>query len=197
MQGVRLFFDECCSKRLARKISEIYKEDYPDLETRHLTDFWQHSTPDGEWIPMLEREKGWIVLTADRGKDPKKEKLPLICKTFAVTHISMTPKLVHAGYREHKQALLCMWPQIVNAQRLPPGTKITLGYRRYVLTDWPCMTIQGQLFEHWCKENAIPLMDASPGQQATPVRNEKQPAPVPEGNLESPSGPQAPLSPNP
>ena len=73
-QPFKLFFDECCSKRLARKIVEIYQECYPDLVTKHISEFCGQGKDDDDWIPLLEKEKDWIILTADRGKDAKKQK---------------------------------------------------------------------------------------------------------------------------
>jgi len=75
MQPLKLFFDECCSKRLPGKIIELYKEDYPDIQIKHLTELVEKGTDDPDWLLILEQDKDWIVITTDRGKDPKKPKL--------------------------------------------------------------------------------------------------------------------------
>jgi hypothetical protein len=157
-QPLKLFFDECCSKKLARKIVEIYDECYPGIQTKHLSDFFALGTLDPDWIPLLEKDKDWIVLTADRGrKGGKNQKLPLICGKFGVTHISMTPLLKAAGYKAHKQALLSVWPQIVKIPLLPKGTKVSLGYKMFDkgLSKIPWLTIEQQSFEIWCHEKGI------------------------------------------
>lgn len=157
-QPFKLFFDECCSKRLARRIVEIYAECYPGLETKHLTDFFAAGTDDPDWITFLENAKDWIILTADRGrKGDKNQKLPLICMKLGVTHISMTPALKSAGYKEHKQALLSVWPQIIKTQVIPKGTKVSLGYRMVDkgLSKVPWLSIEQQSFEIWCHEKGI------------------------------------------
>ena len=128
MQPIKLFFDECCSPRLPRKIIEVYEEDYPGITTKHLTDIFKAGTGDPDWIPILEKDKDWIVITADRGRDSKKPKLPLICATLGITYLSMTPAMQEAGYSAHKQALLTVWPNIVKARFIPKGTKISFGY---------------------------------------------------------------------
>jgi hypothetical protein len=154
---LKLFFDECCSRRLARKIVEIYAECYPDLETRHLSQLCALGTRDPEWLPMLEKEKGWIVLTADRGRDPKREKLPAICERLGITHISMTPKLVSEGYTIRKQALLTVWPQIIKIPLLPKPTRVSLGFRMVDngLTRMPWLSIEQDAFATWCRSNNV------------------------------------------
>lgn len=156
--SLKLFFDECCSTKLAKKIPEIYLEDHPDLKTRHLTECIKSGTSDEDWLQEIQREGDWIVITADRGKDPKKEKLPIICEKLGIRHISFTPSLLHDGYSAQKQALLCVWPQLVKIPRLPPGTKLALGYaiHRRGLTQ---LTIGRIQFHKWCVKNGINLED--------------------------------------
>jgi hypothetical protein len=157
-QPFKLFFDECCSKKLARRIVEIYSECYPDLQTKHLSEFCSGcGTADEDWIPLLEKEKDWIVLTADRGKDPKKQKLPVICGKLGITHISMTPALIKEGYKSQKQAVLCVWQQIMKVGFLPKGTKVSLGFKMIDrgLTRAPWLSIEQKSFEIWCREKGI------------------------------------------
>jgi len=125
MLPIKLVFDECCSPRLPLKIKEVYSEDFPGIETKHLTDIFKAGDDDSRWLPLLEQQKDWIVITADRGKDSKRPKLPIICERLKITHISLTPVLVHAGYSAHKQALLSSWPDISKIQLLPKGTKVS------------------------------------------------------------------------
>jgi hypothetical protein len=129
------------------------------LATKHISEFCGTGKDDEDWIPLLEREKDWIVLTCDRGRDAKKAKLPLICARLGITHISMTPTLVHAGYKAHKQALLCMWPEILKTQHLPKGTKVSLGYRMINrgLSMVPWLSIETKAFAIWCHEKGIQI----------------------------------------
>jgi hypothetical protein len=76
---VKLFFDACLSKKLPRVIQSVYGEDFTGIQIKHLTDYFQQDDDDGDWLPLLEQDKDWIVITADRGKDPKKAKLPVLC----------------------------------------------------------------------------------------------------------------------
>jgi hypothetical protein len=153
----KLFFDECCAKRLARKIVEIYKECYPNLETKHLTDYFETGDDEGEFLPLLAEEKNWIVVTADRGKDPKKVKMPIVCARLGITHISLTSDLVNAGYKAQKQALLCVWPEIMLLHRIPAGTRVSLGYRMVNKgsSKIPCLWVANKPFSIWCQQNDI------------------------------------------
>src|SRR5438128_8454706 len=131
MRPIKLFFDECCSKRLARRVSEVYSQVHPGIQTKHLSEFCACSTPDETWIPLLEKEQDWIIITADRGRDSKKQKLPLICFRIGVTHISMTPALKNAGYAVHEKALFAVWDQILMVPLLPAGTRVALGFKMH------------------------------------------------------------------
>lgn len=157
MQPIKLFFDECCSPLLSRRIPEIFSEDYPQIEVRHLTEFFKAGTEDAKWIAILE-SKDWVVITADRGAEAKTPKLPLICSKLGVTHISMTPTLKHAGYSEHKQAMLTLWPQIVRARLLPKGIKVSMGYHMVNkgFSKIPWLSIDQQAFDVWCQANSVP-----------------------------------------
>lgn len=157
MKPLKLFFDECCSKKLPVKIQDIYREDYPHIETKHLTDVFTQGKHDDEWIGLLEKDKDWIVITADRGEDPKKPKLPILCADLGITHISFTPALLRNGYSAQKQALLCVWPQIIKIHMLPKGTGISLGYKNMKggYTPWPHLSIAGKSLDLWCREKAF------------------------------------------
>ena len=155
MQPLRLLFDECCSKRLPGKLAEIYAEDY-QIETKHLTEFFSKGDDDADWLPLIE-SGGWIVITTDRGKDPKKPKLPVICERLGINHLMFTSELLNAGYAAQKQALLCVWPQLVRITALPKGTGVMLGYRafKHGLTMWPVLSIANKSFDAWCAEKNV------------------------------------------
>jgi hypothetical protein len=157
-EALKLFFDECCSKRLARKVVEIYSECYPNLQTKHLTDICiGGGAEDPDWLSTLDKD--WIVLTADRGKKSKKQKLPAICGRLGITHISMTSHLIDAGYKAQKQALLCVWPEIMKTPLLPKGTKVSLGYRMINkgLSKVPWLSIEQKAFAIWCHEKGVQI----------------------------------------
>lgn len=161
MPPLKLFFDECCSPRLPRKLVEIYIEDYPGIQTQHLTDLFKGGTDDADWLKTLEQDKDWVVITADRGRDSKRPKLPIVCSALGITHISMTPALQEAGYSEHKQAMLCVWPQIVKVPFIPKGTKVSLGYHMVNkgATKIHSLSVSQKAFDLWCREKSIVFPD--------------------------------------
>ena len=110
-KNYRFFFDQCLSKKLAHKVVEVFREDYPDVITLHLSERFAQNEPDEKWIPELSNDPEWVVITADKGLDPKREKLPMLCREFNISHVSMTQAVHHAGYSVHKHALLSLWPQ--------------------------------------------------------------------------------------
>src|SRR6266478_5775442 len=138
---MRLYFDECCSRRMARELKEFFSSDYPDLETAHVLDSYDQGAHDRKWLQVLQDDRSWIVITQDHGKDPKKEKLPVICQQLGITHVAFSPIIIKSGYSIQKMALVTVWPQLYELSRLPKGTHVRLtmiqgkgGVPRYVLT---------------------------------------------------------------
>lgn len=106
---MRLYFDECCSRRLARELKSFYSVDYPDLETCHVLDFYDPATAESTWLQPLYDDRLWIPITNDHGRNSKKEKFHAVCVALGITYVAMTPGLIKAGYTEHKNALTTVW----------------------------------------------------------------------------------------
>ena len=138
---LRLLFDECCSSRLPRELSDFYRVDYPDLEVRHLLQDYKPGTIDPDWLKPLKDDRTWIVITKDSGRKSAQDKLPLICKEWGITHIALTANLIHAGFTTYKNALVAVWPQLFLLHRLPPGTCVKLGMGR-LRGDIPCFELR-------------------------------------------------------
>jgi len=154
---VKLFFDNCLSKKLPKVLQSVYGEDQPELQVKHLTDFFLADDQDEDWLPLLEEDRGWIVVTADRGKDPKKEKLPVLCTQLQITHVSMTSAVHAAGYVAHRHAFLSLFPQFCCLGYLPKGTRVVLGFRTFHQRNWPCLLVSGEALDSWCRKNQINL----------------------------------------
>ena len=106
---MKLYFDECCSRRLAKEIKSLHSINHPDLETCHVLDFYDRATAESTWLQPLHDDRAWIVITNDHGRNPKKEKFHAVCRALGITHVVMTPTLINAGYDEHKNALIAAW----------------------------------------------------------------------------------------
>lgn len=124
---LKLLFDECCSRRLARELHEFYHRDYPGLEIRHVLDDWSAGTPDSEWLKTLRADSTWIVITKDAGKNAAPEKLPLICLAWGITHVLFTSGIIQKGFLTQKNALAGVWEKLFLLHRLPPGSQVKLG----------------------------------------------------------------------
>ncbi len=126
-QALKLLFDECCSRRLARELHEFYHRDYPGLEIRHVLDDWAAGTPDSQWLETLREDSSWIVITKDAGKNSAPEKLPLICREWNITHVLFTAGIIQKGFLTQKNALVAVWEKLFQLHRLPPGSQVKLG----------------------------------------------------------------------
>jgi len=126
---VKLYFDECCSRKLAKEIKAFYAADHPDLETCHVLDFYDRATAESTWLQPLTEDRAWIAITNDHGRNPKKEKFHAVCKALGITYVVLTPGLIKAGYAEHFDALVSVWPELLMLHTLPPGSRVSLGFQ--------------------------------------------------------------------
>lgn len=153
MTALKLYFDECTCEELPKKLKELYSEHYPQFEVRHYREDFEGGLTDSQWIPQLSND--WIVVTTDKGTQPN-ERLPLICDKNSITHLVITPTLLHLGYEKYKQAILCVWPQITQMPLLPKGTTVLLGLRKYYTDQpWPYLRIEKTPFFPWCSQHGI------------------------------------------
>jgi ribonuclease BN (tRNA processing enzyme) len=60
---VRFFFDHNIAPKIARAVRELASAQ--GIEVVHLTDKFDPSTPDVEWISSLRREGDWIIVSGD------------------------------------------------------------------------------------------------------------------------------------
>ena len=110
---------------------------------------------------MLKKREGWkgdwIVITADRGKDPKKRKLPLICAKEEITFVAITPSLAKAGYEAQEKALRLVFPELMHIHLLPKGMKVSLGFKmvKSGTAKIGALFIQQTPFAKWCAQNGI------------------------------------------
>lgn len=125
---MKLYFDECCSRKLPKEIKDHFSADHADLETSHVLDFYDRATAESTWLQPLNEDRAWIVITNDHGRNSKKEKFHTVCKTLGITYVVLTPALINAGYAEHCNALVAVWPDLLMLHTLPPGTRVSLGF---------------------------------------------------------------------
>jgi hypothetical protein len=125
-ERLKLYFDVCCSKRLPPDLLEFYGPHYPGLETRHLLQDFRTDSHDSEWLLPL-KDGDWVVFSCDRGCDGHKERLPLICREWKITHVLFTSTLLMKGPTAQKNAIGSMWENIISLPGHPRGTEFILG----------------------------------------------------------------------
>ncbi len=75
------------------------------------------------------RVRGWLPLTADRGRSNRGTKLPLVCQALGVVHVALSPN-VHALTPADKAiAIAYCWFDIVDLWRNPTGCVHSLQFR--------------------------------------------------------------------
>src|SRR5262245_57359260 len=91
---------------------------------RHVLEFQSQGVFDEVWVPQIAAE-GWIIITADRGKrgrQGKGEKLPLLCRRFAITHVMLSAAIHRKNGFEKTRAILAAWPDIAKLPGEPRGS---------------------------------------------------------------------------
>lgn len=150
---LKLFLDECLSSDIVQSLRGFLCSDYPNLEIDHLADYFSRGEGDDVWIPKLQRDHDWIVVTKDDGRDPKKPKLPDICRALGITHVVISESIV--TNTELKHALVTVMPQLLQCTRVPKGTQVRLNVHTLKSSGMPVpnLTIAHERVDLWCVKN--------------------------------------------
>ena len=134
---------------------DVYLEDCPKLETKHLTDELEAGTEDQVWVKNLSEKDGWIVVSADRGKDPKKAKLPHLCIANKTTSVLFTSYLHTKTFFYQKHALLSVFPDLLLLPQVKKGTVVKLGVRPVSKGggEVPRLTVENTHLRKWVMEH--------------------------------------------
>lgn len=103
--GPKLFIDACVARPLNHRILVHYRSVFPALQITHLTDVYRQSRCDSVWVKNLAAEGGWIVITADHGRDKSQPMLPQLCGEYGLTCVTMTSTLHQKGVAMHQAVL--------------------------------------------------------------------------------------------
>jgi hypothetical protein len=124
-QKLKLLFDECVGKPILSAVAGFLATSEQKPELSHILDFQEQGTPDSTWIPQVEAE-GWIIITADRDKRCKEEKLPLVCRQFGITHIMLSARVHHKKNFEKACLILEVWSDVAGLIMEPRGSGFSL-----------------------------------------------------------------------
>lgn len=146
---LKLFLDECLSDDLVKSIHDFLSPDYQKLEIIHLANYYRRGEGDESWLPKLQKERDWIVVTKDHGRDPKKPKLPDICKQLGITHLIISETIVTNA--EIKHSLVTVFPHMTLVSSLPKGTQVRLNLHTLKVSGnkIPILIVEGKRIDLW------------------------------------------------
>lgn len=123
----KLLIDVCVAPRASDKIVNFYTHIYPSLRIVPLIEIYRQNRSDAVWVKSLALEGGWIVVSADKGKDRKKPRLPQLCRDYRVTCVIMSSSLQNKGSATHQEVLHAILENIMPIYKAPGGTVISIG----------------------------------------------------------------------
>jgi hypothetical protein len=112
---VRFFFDNTLSFRLARALDTLLEADGHRVVA--LRDYpFDPRAKDEEWLPVLARERDWIVITGDLSK---KDKDRHVWIRSGLTVFFLQPAWTGGGHKltDLSARLLRYWPRIAETAR--------------------------------------------------------------------------------
>ena len=118
-ERLRVLLDECVSSPRAvtaiKTVLDIPEDSNPP-EIVFLADFvGQEGMKDNVWIPKAAEAGYSLVLTADKGRKKRGDKLPELCRKHNLTHILIGSRLKEKGQRHITFAILGAWPSVLSA----------------------------------------------------------------------------------
>jgi hypothetical protein len=123
--GLRLLFDENFGRPIVRCFADLAGWDRRVEQVTHLFDIAGSGSADEHWIP-LAAERGYVVVSCDVGRGKRSRRLPDICRLAGVTHVLIRGKLHHEKQFEKVRAILVVWPELMIARQVPPGSRFAL-----------------------------------------------------------------------
>jgi hypothetical protein len=123
----RFLFDECIGRPVMTHLHQLVSTTAVFF---HICDYFHDGIKDPVWVPRLQKEGGWVVITTDGGKNSKRrEKLPDLCRAYRVSHLVMSKTLHTQSSFQKAAALAQMWPSIELLHDEPKGTRWNLKYK--------------------------------------------------------------------
>lgn len=120
----RLIFDECLGRNVIPHLLPLVSN---DVEICHMSTRFPYGTLDPNWVPVLGIEGGWVVVTADNGKNSNLgNKLPDLCAEHKVTHIILSSKLHDKKSREKISWIAAAWTHVETVFGSPAGSRFQM-----------------------------------------------------------------------
>lgn len=123
----RFLFDECIGKPVMESIRQLVQS---AAAFAHICDYLNQGVLDAEWVPRIAADGGWVVITADGGKQSKRgNKLPDLCRHYGITHVVLSAKLHGLKSREKAAAVAALRAEIEKLSDEPAGSRFRLRYK--------------------------------------------------------------------
>jgi hypothetical protein len=105
----------------------------------HLLQLFRTGTSDEDWLGKI-KSKGWLPITADRGKSNRGPKLPRLCAELGIVHVTLSSNVQRLPVDERMIAIAACWLDIVDIWKNPRGCAHNLrfadaGGKRFKLVD--------------------------------------------------------------
>jgi hypothetical protein len=128
-EPLRFLFDECISATVMDSLAEIFAVSYDGVQFKHIRDYQLLGVEDKVWLPQIQSEGGWIVITADRGKAGGKDadKLPMICDRLGITHVVLSAPVHQQKMADKVASVIAVFKELVDLiQEAVPGARFSI-----------------------------------------------------------------------
>lgn len=118
-------FDECLGYPVMQHI--LSSRVGQGLNIALITDKFKSGVIDDTWIPQIASEGAWVVITSDKGKQPRdKCKLPRLCLEYGVTHILVSQTIGKMKASAKCDAVGFAWDRIMKVGDYPEGARYSM-----------------------------------------------------------------------
>jgi hypothetical protein len=140
---IKLIIDECLSEPVVESLRPFLVKAGVSFDLQSVVKYQREGVADKVWIPKIAADGGWVVISSDRGKRNKSEKvdekLPYLCRLHRVTHVLLSGTIHNEKAFAKGQALVAVWQQLLEAGDVKRGTRFKLRRRSgcdgYVLSN--------------------------------------------------------------
>ena len=113
---LRFFFDNNFPKKLAAALAALC----PEHHLEHLTTRFKADTSDEQWLDVLAKEGGWIIVSADF--DIIGPHAIKIIRGASVAAIVLKKGFANLELWEYSAKIIKLWPEIMaHSRRFRPG----------------------------------------------------------------------------
>lgn len=105
---MKFFFDENISFRVAQAVQSM--DDHHEII--HIKDKFQPGAPDQVWIPLLAKERDWIIISGDFNITRNRE-IRRIWKEAQLTSFFLTKGWMHQDKFPFVSSFMKAWPALV------------------------------------------------------------------------------------